>query len=545
MIYFLSVIIILTIFRYMKKTSRRVFLDLLGKGTIAVTLLPYVVASCSDKEEKNMIKLEGIAPSEKDDLILIDGLSYELIISYGDPISDTDKFGFNNDFLCFVPFDNNPNEGILWSNHEYVDPLFIHGNTSEEKTLEEIKQEMYNIGGSLVHIKKEDEKWEVQYNSQYNRRLNGFTEISFNWDEQIEGSDKAIGTLGNCAGGYTPWGTVLTAEENYQDFYNNRSSAKEPFIEDSWLQWEKFYPNHLPEHYGWITEINPKTGEAQKHVALGRCAHECATVVSLPDERVVVYTGDDHKNECLYKFISSKPKSLKEGTLYVANTQEGKWEAIDIEQQPVLKEKFLNQTQALTYLRESSKLVGGTPLDRPEDIEIDPFNGNVLVTLTNNIPKENYFGSILKIEEEGGKHDALTFKSSVHLEGGVENGFACPDNMVFDRKGNLWFTSDISGKYTHGEEHYASFKNNGLFILIREGEQAGEVIQVASAPVDAELTGPWFSPDGETLFLSVQHPGETTKSLDQLTSNWPNGNGEVPKPSVVAIQGEFLKEIQG
>ena len=91
---------------------------------------------------------------------------------------------------------------------------------------------------------------------------------------------------------------------------------------------------------------------------------------------------------------------------------------------------------------------------------------------------------------------------------------------------------------------YEKFGNNGLFVLIRNGEDAGNVYQVASAPTDAELTGPFFAPDGETLFLSVQHPGEGSKDLSNLTSNWPNGGTSAPQSAVVAIQGDLIRALQ-
>ena len=81
--------------------------------------------------------------------------------------------------------------------------------------------------------------------------------------------------------------------------------------------------------------------------------------------------------------------------------------------------------------------------------------------------------------------------------------------------------------------------------MLREGKQKGKAIQVASAPVDAELTGPWFSPDCKTLFLSVQHPGSKSKSLDQLTSNWPDGGNSVPKSSVICLKGDLINKVQG
>ena len=342
----------------------------------------------------------------------------------------------------------------------------------------------------------------------------------------------------------TPWGTILTCEENYDQFYGERNyKTGEKVLRRNDLGWSKYY-DYPPEHYGWVVEVDPKTGAAQKHIALGRCAHECATIKELDDGRLVVYTGDDTVNQCLYKFIGSKPGSLSEGTLYVANTVLSRWEPLVYEKSKALQKFFKSQTEVLIRLREAAKLVGGSPLDRPEDIEIDPINGNVLVALTNNSTVKNYFGSILKIEEANGDHEALTFKSEVYLAGGEDTGFACPDNMAFDLAGNLWFTSDMSGSLMN-KEPYTAFKNNGLFFVPREGEQAGQVIQVASAPTDAELTGPWFAPDGKTLFMSVQHPGEYSPSMDQLTSHWPDGGEEIPKPAVVAIQGRLLEEIQG
>jgi secreted PhoX family phosphatase len=117
--------------------------------------------------------------------------------------------------------------------------------------------------------------------------------------------------------------------------------------------------------------------------------------------------------------------------------------------------------------------------------------------------------------------------------------------------GNLWMTSDISGSAMNKpDKPYMPFKNNSLFVIPRYGKDAGKVIRVASAPTDAELTGPWFSPDGKTLFLSVQHPGDETKDIKNPTSKFPFDPDGIPKPTVVAIQGDliekmnFLKQIE-
>ncbi|UNY98521.1 DUF839 domain-containing protein [Zhouia spongiae] len=547
--------------------NRRKFITFVGKASLGTVLIPPFLVSCgstttpiTDKklskntlERLKNLRLESMVASDKDDLLLTNGLSYHTIIKWGDKISDQDTFGFNNDFTCFIPLDeNNPKDGLLWVNHEYINPLFVsdfnyrdYENPQLHRTKEQVDQEMYNVGGSIVRIREENGQWKVVQNDPHNRRITAKTPIQLNWDTPIKGKSTIIGTNSNCSGGITPWKTFLTCEENYDGFFGETTydANNIPTHRPSSYGWEKFY-SYPPEHYGWVVEVNPKDGTAQKHIALGRFAHECCTLYELADKRVVAYTGDDKNDEHLYKFISSKPGSLKEGTLYVADTENGKWLPLDWETQTVLKAKFKDQTEVLIRAREAAKLVGATALNRPEDIEIDPITGNIFITLTNNKGKNDFHGSILKIEETDGAFDALTFKASTYKAGGEENGFSCPDNLAFDMSGNLWITSDMSGSaMNRADEPYMSFKNNSLFVIPRYGKDAGKVIRVASAPRDAELTGPWFSPDGKTLFLSVQHPGEQTKDIRNPTSKFPFDKDGIPKPSVVAITGDLIEKM--
>lgn len=546
--------------------NRRTFISFLGKASLGAAIIPPYLTSCgntttpseplANTDKLQLLKdvvLESLAPSNTDDLTLTKELDYHIIVKWGDKLSDKDTFGFNNDFTCFIPFDKDkPNDGLLWVNHEYINPLFVSDfnhkefdNPMKHRTKEQVDKEMYAVGGSIVRIKEEDGKWEIVKNDPHNRRITNQTPISINWDSPVKGTSTIFGTNSNCSGGITPWDTFLTCEENYDacfgetiyDEYNTPSKVPSRY------GWEAFY-DYPSEHYGWVVEVNPKDGSAQKHIALGRFAHECCTLYELEDKRVVAYTGDDKNNEHLYKFISSAPGSLKEGTLYVADTINGKWLSLDWENQPVLKEKFKDQTEVLIRAREAAKLVGATALNRPEDIEIDPVTGHVLVSLTNNYEKDDFHGSILKIEETAGAFDSLTFEASTYLAGGEENGFSCPDNLAFDLSGNLWFTSDMSGSKMNKEEGpYMPFKNNSLFVVPRYGEDEGKVVRVASAPRDAELTGPWFSPDGNTLFLSVQHPGEQTTDIANPTSSWPFDEDGIPKSAVVAIKGNLIEKM--
>ena len=546
--------------------NRRNFISFLGKAGLGVMVTPPFLASCGNnatptktpltEEALNKLKhfsVKGLAASDTDDLLLAEGLDYHVIIKWGDKINHQDTFGFNNDFTCFLPFDDtNPKDGLLWVNHEYVNSLFVadfdyrkYENPEEHRTLEQVDKEMYNVGGSIVRIKEENGKWRIVENDPLNKRITAKTPIQLNWDSPIQGKTTVIGTNSNCSGGVTPWKTFLTCEENYDGFFGETEYDKDNKTthRPSRYGWEKFYA-YPPEHYGWVVEIDPMTGTAQKHIALGRFAHECCTLYELADKRVVAYTGDDKDSEHLYKFVSSTPGSLKEGTLYVADTDNGKWLALDWENQPILKEKFKDQTEVLIRAREAAKLLGATELNRPEDIEIDPITGHIFVSLTNNKSKNDFHGSILKIEENNGDFDAIRFNASTYLAGGEDNGFSCPDNLSFDFSGNLWMTSDMSGSAMNKEgKPYMPFKNNSLFVIPRSGKDAGKVIRVASAPRDAELTGPWFSPDGKTLFLSVQHPGEQTKDLSTPTSTWPFDEDNIPKPAVVAITGDLIEKM--
>ena len=321
--------------------NRRNFLEFLGKGSLGLALMPPFSANSFQAQEN--FTLKGIQPCAEDDLILSPGLQYEVLVRWGDSISAKDRFGFNNDFTAFIP-DNpeHPNSGILWVNHEYVDPRFASRHTGQgPKTILQVRKEMYQVGGSIMRIYRDQQgQWQIDTEAPENRRLHAMTRIPFDWHKPIAGSEAAVGTLANCSGGVTPWGSILTCEENYDNFWGERDlkTGKIKYKKKN-LQWHRFF-DRPPEHYGWVVEVEPQTGRARKLVALGRCAHECATVKELDDGRVVVYTGDDANDECLYKFIGSKPGSLSEGTLYVADLAQGKWVPLDFAGSPALQKAF-------------------------------------------------------------------------------------------------------------------------------------------------------------------------------------------------------------
>jgi secreted PhoX family phosphatase len=552
-----------------QELSRRRFLEFMGRASVtaagaltAANLLSACASAVKSGDSAGALKLlteprgplsfRPINPVISDELKLATGFESQVLLQWGDAINSREQFGFNNDYLAYLPLDaSNPHDGLLWSNHEYVNEIFVseYDRKGSPKTKDQVITEMRALGGSIVRIKRDSTsgKWNVVKGDRYNRRIDGTAKIPMIVERPIEGSKTAIGTMANCAGGVTPWGTVLSCEENYQDYYGEvtfKDGKREKTKPSRYsLGWERYY-DRPPEHYGWVVEVELRTGKAKKLCALGRFAHEGATVRLAADGRPVAYMGDDANDECLYKFISDKKGSLEKGTLYVADTERGEWVPLTLDN-PKLKGKFKDQTELLIRTREAARLAGGTALDRPEDIEIDPATGAVIVALTNNKPKNRPHGQLLKLEEAGNDPLALTFKASTFFSGGASGGLSCPDNLVFDRKGNLWVTTDMSGSDIGPKGPYAPFGNNGLFYIPMSGPDAGRAFQVASAPMDAEFTGPYFSPDGGTLFLAVQHPGEESKSKTELTSHWPRGGVEIPRPSVVAITGPGLRALTG
>ncbi|WP_436374944.1 PhoX family protein [Cytobacillus sp. BC1816] len=543
----------------MTELNRRKFLTYVGTGVGALTVASTGLGAMVPKAEAKGVeaashlfgfqkKISGlnfkpIGPTDKDDLVLPRGYKYDVVVAYGDVINKKgDTFGFNNDFTLYFPIDKDK-RGLLWVNHEYSSDLFVHGArpANGKYTAAQIQKMLYNQGGSIIEVYRDKEgTWKMDTDSKYARRITGLTPFQLTGpakgSKAVGGATNVQGTFANCSGGMTLWGTVLSAEENFE------STSKDAGLNET--------------HYGWIVEIDPfdPNFKPRKHTALGRFNHENAAVGLTNDNRAVVYMGDDKKDACVYKFISknkyvkSRGKAnadlLEEGTLYVANMGSGKWVPLTIEnvQKAVkgnadLLKKFQTQADVTVHCHEAALLVGGTPTDRPEDVEISPFDKTVFIAHTNNDKHGNFHGHITRFIEEGDDLGALTFDFEIFAAGGKQSGFSAPDNLTFDSLGNLWTVTDMSssklntGIYTH-------FANNGMFVIPTIGKNTGEAFQFASAPVEAELTGPSFTPNETTLFLSIQHPGEETEDLNKLTSKWPHRKGDtMPRPGVVAITG--------
>jgi uncharacterized protein len=338
----------------------------------------------------------------------------------------------------------------------------------------------------------------------------------------------------------------------------------------------------------------------RKRTALGRFQHEGANTIVGKTGHVVAYMGDDEKFEYIYKFVTrerfdarnpvANRDLLDHGTLYVARFDAdgtGEWLPLVQDQKGPLNPDagFASQGDVVIKVRAAADLLGATPMDRPEDIEPSPLTGRIYIACTKSedrgVPGDDHWsgreldigvnaanprpdnrsGHIIEITENGDDATATRFKWDVFLLAGdpgqgryivdaselaagklaaQDTYFAgypnraeltrvhCPDNLGIDPQGRLWIVTDTDDR---------KWPNNGCFVVPTSGPQRGLLQQLASGPVGSEVCGCEFTPDGRTLFLSIQHPGEGG-TLDKPRSHWPDGNGLPARASLLAIERE-------
>jgi secreted PhoX family phosphatase len=391
-----------------------------------------------------------------------------------------------------------------------------------------------------------------------------------------------LGTFANCAMGVTPWGTYLTCEENFHGYFGGpRDAAARPDPAQrrygtvpggQWVEWwrhdERFdltrHPNE-PHRFGWVVEIDPMdpTSEPVKRTALGRKRQESATCVRTADGRVAVYMGDDSRFEYIYKFVSrdkvrpgglaANRELLDHGTLYAARFDAdgtGRWLELT-HGRPGLtaSDGFASQADVVLRARLAADAVKATPMDRPEWIAVHPATGEVFVTLTNNSQRgepgrpapdaanpraSNVFGHIIRWTEDGGDAAAERFGwSHFALAGDPQvagsgtrypstevDAFGAPDGLHFDSGGLLWIQTDMSGQ-SMGKPPYARLGNNAMLCA---DLATGRIKRFLTGPPGCEITGCVTTPDRRTLFVNIQHPGETRDDGDAPpNSAWPDG----------------------
>jgi len=519
------------------------------------------------------------------------------------------QFGYNCDYLGFHPLPRGSaasDHGLLVVNHEYVNSNLIFtglgaGRTAAQKvSKEQAEVELAAHGLSVIEVRKAGGSWSVVEGGGYARRITGSTPMAISGPaaghDKLKTSADPVGTrvlgmLNNCAGGMTPWGTVLTCEENFNGYFGG-DAEKMPdaklykrygVSKSSWYSWVRHFdrfdvekePNE-PNRFGWVVEIDPydPASVPVKRTALGRFKHEGATCALAPDGRVVVYQGDDERGDYVYKFVTAgrydpadraaNANLLDEGTLYVARFDEDgsmKWLPLVQGQGPLTAENgFASQAEVVINARGAADLLKATPMDRPEDVETNPVTGTVYVMLTNNTRRKaeqvdkanpranNAHGHVIEIipPRLDGKpdHAATEAKWTIFLLAGKpgidagaryhrmtsENGWlSCPDNCAFDTKGRIWIATD-------GAPAAAGIAD-GIWAADTTGYGRAMTRLFFQAPTGAEVCGPCFTPDDQTLFLAIQHPGEDPGSTFETPSTrWPDFRADMPpRPSVIVV----------
>ncbi|WP_129626639.1 PhoX family protein [Candidatus Oscillochloris fontis] len=555
-----------------------------------------------------------------DDVVVPEGYYARTLIRWGEPLTTSapthnvweqtpqaqaEQFGYNCDFVGFLPLpfgSNVSDHGLLFVSHEYTNPELMFPNYDfNAPTRNQVDIELAAHGVSVVEVRRAyDGTWNYVRNSQYNRRITGETPIRISgpvagheWLKTSEDPTGTLvrGTLNNCAGGKTPWGTVLTAEENFHQYFGNLSklSSSDPRVavhkrygvpaETTELHWEAFHarfdvsqePNEV-FRFGWMVEIDPydPTFTPVKRTALGRFRHEAATIGIAKNGQVVAYSGDDQQFEYVYKFITKGTYNAKdrkanfgildEGTLYVAKFNDdgsGVWMPLVYGQGPLTAANgFTSQADVLINTRKAADLLGATKMDRPEDIEPNPVNKKIYIALTNNSARgtegkpgvdaanpraKNRTGQVIELTEAGDDYASLTFKWELLLLCGLPSDestyFAGYDKSKVSPiacPDNVMF--DNAGNLwiaTDGAANGIKY-NDGLFVVPVSGKERGHVQQFFSSVAGSEVCGPELTPDNRTVFLAIQHPGEGG-TFESPVSTWPDRVG-LPRPSVLTIQ---------
>ena len=470
------------------------------------------------------LTFETVAPGNEPDVVVPPNYMVDVLLRWGDPLfpdapafdvdnqtgeSQARQFGFNADLVLWFPlpafvahavrreerlgdhanrmlgtvyplFKNTYSRtALVIVNHEYTSPadMFPDFEPASYPTANQTAVEIEAHGFSIVELQLGHQgRWEFNRDSPFNRRATGSTPMDIagplrGHPMMMTANDptgtEVLGSLNNCAGGKTPWGTILTCEENFDQYFANfaamaanhpevaalstRIPAESGATERGWEQHEDRFDlaQHPTEYnrFGYIVEIDPydPTAPARKRTALGRFKHEGAAAAVAENGRVAIYSGDDARFEYVYKFISlgtynrhdrqANRDLLDQGTLYVARFDAGDVTGDDMgtgvwlelsPNNPVLAGWTLEEI--LLNTRGAADAVGATPMDRPEDIEVSPKTGKVYVALTNNSRRtepneanprvDNQHGHVIELIEENGDAGALTFSWNILIKCG-------------------------------------------------------------------------------------------------------------------------------
>jgi uncharacterized protein len=565
--------------------------------------------------EAPLLGFAGIDVSSADTVTIAPGYTATVLIAWGDPVSDGPAFqhdasnsavdqaqqwGMHNDGLVYFPI-NGSKHGLIVQNHEYTDDVLLFADGNANWTAEKTAKSQNAHGVGIIEVRDRGRHgWEVVRPSAYARRITAQTPIAISGpaaghDLLTTSADPSgtsvLGTINNCAMGYTPWGTYLACEENFNGYFRKTSATNQ--IEGRyginasgagylWHTTDTRFnvdvePNE-PNRFGWVVEVDPFRPDSTpiKRTALGRLKHEGAWVQEARDGRVVVYMGDDQQNEYIYRYVSADTwkqmlrqgvSPLDEGTLYVARFNAdgmGEWLPL-MPDNPALA--GWSQADITINTRTAADLAGGTKMDRPEWIATYPDSLMAVATLTNNSSRtaanvdaanprpSNVYGHIIRW---GYDHDftgdvfwwdifALAGDREVPAHGATVNGdkYGSPDGLYVAPSGRMWIQTDVSGS-TQNTGAYAGFGNNQMLCADPITRRTRRFLV---GPVGCEVTGVFVTPDERTMFVGIQHPGEAPSGSNDPAnpkqySSWPDGDaGGRPRSSLLLIRKDDGGEI--
>ncbi len=560
----------------------------------------------------SLLGFTSVPAGTADAIVVPPGYTAEVLVPWGQPIlsdgpawkpdasntaaEQAQQIGMHHDGMHYFPLDRGAignRAGLLVFNQEYVNPTLLYPDGDAVMTQEKVDKALAAHGVTVVQIEIVDGVWQL-VDSEYNRRITGTTPMAFSGPvgldhPAMQANHAPMGTLNNCANGFTPWGTYLTCEENWNGYFGTADAAytvppaqaRYGVSKSSSYRWytadPRFdlavNPNEL-NHFGWIVEIDPfdPTSTPVKRTALGRIKHENAAYAETAG-RAVVYTGDDENGDYIYKFVSSGRwqtlrsqgrSPLDHGVLYVAKFHPdggGEWLPLVAGEGPLTTANgWADQADVLLRTRQAADAVGATKMDRPEWITVHPDTGEVYCALTNgstgpnpaNPRNPNPYGHIVQWRETGDDHRALTFDWEVFVLAGdpaydpavTVNGdiYGSPDGLFIDPDGRLWIQTDIS----NSSQLLASrgYDNIGNNQMLAADPETGETRRFLVGPKGCEITGIAVTPDQQTMFVNVQHPGESTTAIGSPTpadprvvGNWPDFDpAGRPRPATVVIR---------
>ncbi len=604
-----------------KRVSRRSFLG----STAAVaafaslggvgTLLSAVPTAANSHRRHELLGFTAIPVSTADAIVVPAGYTAKVLISWGDPVSNGPEFqqdasntaedqskqwGMHNDGMVYFPIKGS-REGLIVQNNEYTDDVLLFPDGTTGWNQEKTNKSLAAHGVSIIEVKKsrgdnhdddddsdEDDdvsnrrrsrEWRVVRPSRYARRITGNTPIKIGGpaagDERLKTSADAsgklaLGTLNNCAMGYTPWGTYLACEENFNGYF--RKVGPQTAMERRYgitaagfgylwhttdVRFRADEEPNEPNRFGWVVEIDPfkRNSVPVKRTALGRFKHEGAWVQEARDGRVVVYSGDDEQFEYIYRYVSNLPwrqarrrgiNPLDDGVLYVAKFNSdstpdgrgfGEWLALTPDNPALAAAPRPNGAAGtgwtiediLIFTRAAADLLGATKMDRPEWIDTFPESLTAIATLTNNSRRgvgtnpgldepnprpANVYGQIIRWSYQ---HDWTenTFAWDIFALGGDPANPAHGSTIVGDKYGSpdgIYVAP--SGRLWIQTDVSGSTVNTGAYAgfgnnqMLCADPETRETRRFLVGPNVCEVTGVFVTPDEKTMFVGIQHPGE-------------------------------------